>query len=88
MYSQPMAHTTIKVDSSVRDRLAILAAEKDTTIAGLVGEFAAHTPTQSERAELTAKTLAVLQEMSGYVPSPEQDRAADAELARRLGDAA
>jgi hypothetical protein len=83
-----MAHTTIKVENTVRDRLATLAAEKGTTIAQLVSDFAVHTPTEDERAERTARTLAVLSEMSGYTPSPEQDRAADAELARRLGDAA
>ncbi|MFD5569531.1 hypothetical protein [Streptomyces cadmiisoli] len=83
-----MAHTTIKVETTVRDRLATLAAEKGTTIAQLVSDFAAHTPTAEERAERTACTLAVLSEMSGYTPSTEQDRAADAELARRLGDIA
>ncbi|KUL34737.1 hypothetical protein [Streptomyces regalis] len=83
-----MAHTTIKVESSIRDRLAILAAEKDTTIAGLVGEFATHTLTQSERDEQIAKTLEVLHALSGYTPDPEQDRAADDELTRRLGSAA
>ncbi|WP_050371224.1 hypothetical protein [Streptomyces acidiscabies] len=83
-----MAHTTIKVDSSIRDRLAILAAEKGTTIAGLVGEFATHTPTRSERAERVAKTLEVLHALSGYTPDPEQDRMADEELARRLGGVA
>lgn len=83
-----MAHTTIKVESSIRDRLAILAAEKDTTIAGLVGEFATHTLTQSERDEQVAKTLEVLHALSGYAPDPEQDRAADDELTRRLGSAA
>ena len=83
-----MAHTTIKVESSVRDRLAILAAEKDTTIAGLVAEFATHTLTQSERDEQVAKTLEVLHALSGYAPDPEQDRAADDELTRRLGSAA
>jgi hypothetical protein len=88
MYSGLMAHTTIKVEDTVRDRLAALAAEKGTTIAQLVSDFAAHTPTDAERAERTARTLAVLKEMSGYAPTPEQDRAADAELARRLGDAA
>jgi hypothetical protein len=83
-----MAHTTIKVDSTVRDRLATLAAEKGTTIAQLVSDFAVHTPTEDERAVRTARTLAVLSEMSGYTPSPEQDRTADAELARRLADVA
>ncbi|WP_327686530.1 hypothetical protein [Streptomyces sp. NBC_00467] len=83
-----MAHTTIKVEGAVRDRLAALAAEKGTSIAQLVSDFAAHTPTESERAERTARTLAVLREMSGYTPDPGQDQAADAELARRLGDVA
>ncbi|MEV0530131.1 hypothetical protein AB0I66_42680 [Streptomyces sp. NPDC050439] len=83
-----MAHTTIKVEDTVRDRLAVLAAEKGTSIAQLVSDFAAHTPTASERAERTERTLALLREMSGYTPSPERDREADAELARRLGDIA
>ncbi|MET7746859.1 hypothetical protein [Streptomyces sp. NPDC005385] len=83
-----MAHTTIKVDSTVRDRLAALAAEKNTTIARLVSDFAEHTPTKAETVERTARTLEVLREMSGYTPTPEQDRVADAELARRLGGGA
>lgn len=87
-HSLSTAHTTIKVDSSIRDRPAILAAEKDTTIAGLVGEVATHTPPQRERAKIIAKTLADLQEMSGYTPSPEPERVADAELARRPGGGA
>lgn len=66
MHSGGMAHTTIKVESVVRDRLATLAAENGTSIAQLVSDFAAHTPTESERAERTARTLAVLREMSGY----------------------
>ncbi|MDT0438662.1 MULTISPECIES: hypothetical protein [Streptomyces] len=82
-----MAHTTIKVESSIRDRLAMLAAEKGTTIAGLVGEFATHTLTQSERDEQVAKTLGVLHALSGYAPDPEQNRTADDELTRRLGGA-
>jgi len=63
-------------------------AEKGTTIAQLVSDFAVHTPTEDERAERTARTLVALNEMSGYAPSPKQDRAADAEPARRLGDIA
>ncbi|WP_093803051.1 hypothetical protein [Streptomyces sp. Wb2n-11] len=83
-----MAHTTIKVEDTVRDRLALLAAEKGTTIAGLVSDFAAHTPTESERAERVARTLSVLRDFAGYTPTPEQDLQADAELARRLDGAA
>lgn len=47
-----MTDTTIKVDSSVRDRLAVLAAQRGATIRDLVSEFAAQTPTQEE---LTAR---------------------------------
>ncbi|WP_105974911.1 hypothetical protein [Streptomyces geranii] len=47
-----------------------------------------HTLTQSKRDEQVAKTLEVLHALSGYAPDPEQDRAADDELTRRLGSAA
>lgn len=45
-----MRHVSIEVAETVRDRLAVLAAERGTTIARLVGDFAARTPTKSERA--------------------------------------
>ncbi|WP_141662941.1 hypothetical protein [Streptomyces sp. Wb2n-11] len=73
MYSPGYGDTTIKVEDTVRDRLALLAAEKGTTIAGLVSDFAAHTPTESERAERVARTLSVLRDFAGYTPTPEQD---------------
>jgi predicted DNA-binding ribbon-helix-helix protein len=44
----PVIHTTIKVDSRVRDRLARLARERGTTIGTLVAELADNTPTQEE----------------------------------------
>jgi hypothetical protein len=43
-----MTDTTIKVDSAVRDRLAVLAAQRGATIRDLVSELAASTPTQQE----------------------------------------
>lgn len=43
-----MADTTIKVDPAVRDRLAMLAAQRGTTIRDLVGELAQATPTREE----------------------------------------
>ena len=43
-----MADTTIKVDSDVRDRLAVLAAEHGTTTRDFVAQLAAATPTQAE----------------------------------------
>jgi predicted DNA-binding ribbon-helix-helix protein len=45
-----VADTTIKVDSVVRDRLAVLAAQRGSTIRDLVAELAEATPTQEELA--------------------------------------
>lgn len=50
-----MADTTIKVDTSVRDRLAVLAAQRGATIRDLVAELAQATPTSEE---LTARYAA------------------------------
>ncbi|MGI8697198.1 MAG: hypothetical protein ACR2JQ_11245 [Mycobacteriales bacterium] len=57
-----MADTTIKVDSSVRDRLAVLAAQRGATIRDLVTELAAQTPTKEELAARHATVTAYLRE--------------------------
>jgi predicted transcriptional regulator len=49
--------TTIKVDSAVRDRLAMLAAQRGSTSHDLVAELAQATPTREElHARHTAAT--------------------------------
>ena len=57
-----MPDTTIKVDSAVRDRLAVLAAQRGATIRDLVTELAASTPTQEELAARHAAVTADLRE--------------------------
>ncbi len=57
-----MTDTTIKVDSSVRDRLAVLAAQRGATIRDLVSELAAQTPTQEELATRHTAATAYLRE--------------------------
>ena len=57
-----MADTTIKVDSSVRDRLAVLATQRGATIRDLVTELAAGTPTQEELAARHAAATTYLRE--------------------------
>ena len=52
-----MADTTIKVDSAVRDRLAVLAGERGTTIRDLVQHLAEATPTQAERHQRREQAL-------------------------------
>lgn len=47
-YTSGMADTTIKVDSQVRDRLAVLASEHGTTTRDFVARLAAATPTRAE----------------------------------------
>jgi hypothetical protein len=56
-YSPVVHDTTIKVDSAVRDRLAVLAAQRGSTIRDLVSQLAAATPT---REELTARHAAAV----------------------------
>lgn len=49
--------TTIKVDSAVRDRLALLAQERGTTVRALVAELAESLPTLAERQERSASVV-------------------------------
>jgi hypothetical protein len=70
--------TTIKVDVGVRDRLATLAAERGTTIGGLVAELAGATRTAEERAKSRAETIAYIREH--FNPDFSE---ADVEAARR-----
>lgn len=57
-----MADTTIKVDSRVRDRLALLAAQRGGTIRDLVTELTEATPTSEELAERAEAATAYLRE--------------------------
>jgi hypothetical protein len=54
--------TTIKVDSAVRDRLAVLAAQRGSTIRDLVAELADATPTREELASRQAAAAAYVAE--------------------------
>ena len=57
-----MADTTIKVDSAVRDRLALLAAERGSTIRDLVAELAQTMPSREELAARQAAAAAYVVE--------------------------
>jgi hypothetical protein len=57
-----VSDTTIKVDSAVRDRLAVLAAQRGSTIRDLVAELAEATPTREELAARQAKAAAYIAE--------------------------
>jgi hypothetical protein len=57
-----MADTTIKVESAVRDRLAVLAAERGVTIRDLVEELARATPIRKDLEARHAAAMAYLRE--------------------------
>jgi hypothetical protein len=78
-----MADTTIKVNVSVRDRLAVLARQRGCTLGELVAELAAKTPTQDELDARYAAAASYIQE--NLVPGfSEDDRKAGEQLWRDL----
>ncbi|MGH3870449.1 MAG: hypothetical protein ACRDSR_02875 [Pseudonocardiaceae bacterium] len=52
----------IKVDTAVRDRLAVLAAQRGSTIRDLVAELATSTPTREELDARHTAAIAYLRE--------------------------
>jgi hypothetical protein len=82
-YTRLVADTTIKVDSAVRDRLAVLAAQRGSTIRDLVAELAEATPTREELAARQAAAAAYVTEhlLPGFNAS---DVAAGEQLWREL----
>jgi hypothetical protein len=57
-----MDTAVIKVRADVRDRLAVLAADRGATIGSVVAELAASTPTDREQQELYASNMAYIRE--------------------------
>jgi hypothetical protein len=53
-----MAYATIKISVEVRDRLRTLAGERGISVRALVGQLAAQTASEAERAEATGRGLA------------------------------
>jgi hypothetical protein len=76
--------TSIKVSASTRDRLAVLAAENNTTIRSLVEELAESRPTQTEFEERAAQARAELASVLGTAPGEEAEEKARG-LLERLG---
>ncbi|WP_328837172.1 hypothetical protein [Streptomyces europaeiscabiei] len=63
--------TTIKVDSTTRDRLPVLAEARGTTMRHLIEEFAESAPTPSELRERAAHTASYLAEHFGVTVKAE-----------------
>ncbi|GGX79767.1 hypothetical protein GCM10010358_37540 [Streptomyces minutiscleroticus] len=73
----------IRVPAEVRDRLAVLAESRGTSIRSLVQEFAETTLTEEERRERAERTRAYLAEHFGV----EVTDGESAEMGRRLREA-
>ncbi|MGH3646306.1 MAG: hypothetical protein ACRDTM_03885 [Micromonosporaceae bacterium] len=78
-----MAHTTIKVKTEARDRLAILAKERGCTIGEVVDQLAESTPTHDE---LTARRAAAAAYVKEHLVSDfgEDDVTAGRQMLRDL----
>ncbi|MBK3581405.1 hypothetical protein JHN63_48130 [Streptomyces sp. MBT65] len=78
-----MSDAMIRVPAEVRDRLAVLAESRGTSIRSLVQEFAETTLTDEERRERAERTRAYLAEHFGVEVTEEESAA----MGRKLRDA-
>ncbi|KAB1139199.1 hypothetical protein F7R91_40875 [Streptomyces luteolifulvus] len=78
-----MSDAMIRVPAEVRDRLAVIAESRGTSIRSLVQEFAESTLTEEERREWAEQTRAYLGEHFGVEVSDEESAA----MGRRLREA-
>ncbi|MEV6702795.1 hypothetical protein AB0M68_37650 [Streptomyces sp. NPDC051453] len=75
-----MSDAMIRVPAEVRDRLAVIAESRGTSIRTLVQEFAESTLTDEERRERAERTRAYLAENFGVDVSDEESAAMGARL--------
>ncbi|MFE5819521.1 hypothetical protein [Streptomyces sp. NPDC056479] len=78
-----MSDAMIRVPSEVRDRLAVIAESRGTSIRSLVQEFAEATLTEEERRERAERTHAYLAEHFGIEVTDEESAA----MGRKLREA-
>ncbi|MEU3616497.1 hypothetical protein ABZ725_29950 [Streptomyces sp. NPDC006872] len=87
-----MSDAMIRVPAEVRDRLAVIAESRGTSIRSLVQDFAESTLTEEERRERAERTRAYLAEHFGIDVSDEESAAMGRRLreafARQQGEAA
>ncbi|MBP0456656.1 hypothetical protein [Streptomyces montanisoli] len=87
-----MSDAMIRVSAEVRDRLAVLAESRGTSIRALVREFAESTLTDEERRERAERSRAYLAEHFGVEVTDEESAAMGVKLreafARQQGRAA
>ncbi|MEU9797210.1 hypothetical protein AB0E27_42895 [Streptomyces sparsogenes] len=83
-----MADANIRIPSEARDRLAEIAAAEGLSLRAYLARLADTLLTPAERAERAEQARAALRAWNGYDPSPADEAGLDAELDRRLAQAA
>ena len=83
-----MADANIRIPAEARDRLAEVAAAEGMSLRAYLARLADTLLTPAERAERAEAARAALRSWNGYDPTNEEQAAADAELDRRLTQAA
>ncbi|GAA0429636.1 Arc family DNA-binding protein [Streptomyces luteireticuli] len=83
-----MTDANIRIPAEARDRLAEVAAAEGLSLRAYLARLADSLLTPAERAERAERTRRMLQAWNGYDPSPEEEAQLDAELDRRLTEAA
>ncbi|MBU3867367.1 hypothetical protein KN815_25915 [Streptomyces sp. 4503] len=83
-----MTDANIRIPAEARDRLAEIAAAEGLSLRAYLARIAETALTPAERAERAEKARAVLREWNGYDPSEADIADLDADLDRRLGEAA
>jgi hypothetical protein len=83
-----MPDANIRIPAEARDRLAEIAAGEGLSLRAYLARLADSLLTPAERAEKAERARAVLCEWNGYDPSDGEQADLDAELDRRLAEAA
>ncbi|GHC61919.1 hypothetical protein ABZ419_14135 [Streptomyces cinnamoneus] len=83
-----MADANIRIPAEARDRLAEVAAAEGMSLRAYLARLADSVLTPAERAEQAERARQLLHEWTGYDPSPDEEARLDAELDRRLVEAA
>jgi len=83
-----VSDANIRIPAEARDRLAEVAAAEGMSLRAYLARLADTLLTPTERAERAEAARAALRSWNGYDPTEEEQAAADAELDRRLAQAA
>ncbi|MGW1178112.1 hypothetical protein ACWD4P_30865 [Kitasatospora sp. NPDC002543] len=83
-----MADANIRIPAEARDRLAEVAAGENLSLRAYLSRLAQDLFTPDERAERAEHARQVLAQWNGYDPDATRAAGLDAELERRLSEAA